>query len=59
LLGPCTQNASKNDEFASIADADGLVVIAGDPAAEDEPMRKGTCLQVNTAVVQIIFIVVY
>lgn len=43
------QNASKNDDYASIADAGGLIIIAGDPAAEDEPMRKGTCLQVSTA----------
>ncbi|EKM82850.1 hypothetical protein AGABI1DRAFT_53374 [Agaricus bisporus var. burnettii JB137-S8] len=38
-------NATKNDDYASIADADGLIVLAGDPAPEDEPMRKGTCLQ--------------
>ncbi|KIL69574.1 hypothetical protein M378DRAFT_7423 [Amanita muscaria Koide BX008] len=38
-------NASKNDDYGSIADADALLLIAGDPAAEDEPMRKGTCFQ--------------
>ncbi|KAJ3572801.1 hypothetical protein NP233_g2845 [Leucocoprinus birnbaumii] len=38
-------NASKNDDYASISDADGLLIVAGDPAAEDEAMRKGTCLQ--------------
>ncbi|KAJ3536926.1 hypothetical protein NMY22_g5814 [Coprinellus aureogranulatus] len=38
-------NASKNDDYASISDADALLLVAGDPAAEDEPMRKGTCFQ--------------
>ncbi|PFH49104.1 hypothetical protein AMATHDRAFT_195429 [Amanita thiersii Skay4041] len=38
-------NANKNDDFGSMADADGLLLLAGDPAAEDEPMRKGTCFQ--------------
>ncbi|KIK06643.1 hypothetical protein K443DRAFT_674303 [Laccaria amethystina LaAM-08-1] len=38
-------NANKNDEYSSIADVDALLLVAGDPAAEDEPIRKGTCLQ--------------
>ncbi|KAF8350878.1 FACT complex subunit SPT16 [Amanita rubescens] len=38
-------NVSKNDDYGSIADVDALLLIAGDPAAEDEPMRKGTCFQ--------------
>ncbi|KAF8228962.1 FACT complex subunit SPT16 [Tricholoma matsutake] len=39
-------NASKeNDDYSSIAEADCLLLVAGDPASEDEPMRKGTCLQ--------------
>lgn len=38
-------NASKNDDYASIADSDALLLVAGDPASEDEPMRKGTCFQ--------------
>ncbi|THV07844.1 FACT complex subunit SPT16 [Dendrothele bispora CBS 962.96] len=39
-------NESKNNEdYSSIADTDALLLLAGDPAAEDEPMKKGTCLQ--------------
>jgi len=38
---------SKNGDYGSIADVDALLLIAGDPAAEDEPMRKGTCFQVG------------
>ncbi|KAK7440234.1 FACT complex subunit spt16 [Stygiomarasmius scandens] len=39
-------NESKNNEdYSSIADTDALLLLAGDPAPEDEPMRKGTCLQ--------------
>ncbi|KAF5372890.1 hypothetical protein D9758_001715 [Tetrapyrgos nigripes] len=39
-------NESKNNEdYSSIADTDALLLLAGDPAAEDEPMRKGTCFQ--------------
>ncbi|KAK2467068.1 hypothetical protein APHAL10511_001326 [Amanita phalloides] len=38
-------NASKDDDYSSLADVDALLLIAGDPAAEDEPMRKGTCFQ--------------
>ncbi|TFK42772.1 FACT complex subunit SPT16 [Crucibulum laeve] len=41
----CWNNASKNDDFASVADADELLLVAGDPAAEDAPMKRGTCLQ--------------
>ncbi|KAF8636567.1 hypothetical protein AX17_003378 [Amanita inopinata Kibby_2008] len=37
--------ASKNDDYSSIADVEALLLVAGDPAAEDEPMRKGTCFQ--------------
>ena len=47
LLRP--QNASKNDDYASISDADAVLLVAGDPAAEDEAMRKGTCFQVSLA----------
>lgn len=42
------KNAGKNDEYGSVADADALFIAAGDPASEDDPMRKGTCLQVRT-----------
>ncbi|RDB21018.1 FACT complex subunit SPT16 [Hypsizygus marmoreus] len=39
-------NSAKNDDdYSSIAGTDALLLIAGDPASEDEPMRKGTCLQ--------------
>ena len=41
------QNASKNEDYSSIADVDALFLVAGDPASEDEPMRKGTCFQVR------------
>lgn len=46
--GTILQNASKNDDYASISDADALLLVAGDPASEEEPMRKGTCFQVRT-----------
>ncbi|KAG6909830.1 hypothetical protein DXG01_015103 [Tephrocybe rancida] len=29
-----------------MTDMDAILLIAGDPASEDEPMRKGTCLQI-------------
>ncbi|KAI0086290.1 FACT complex subunit SPT16 [Irpex rosettiformis] len=38
-------NAGKNDEYGAIADADALLLIAGDPAGEEEPTRKGTAFQ--------------
>ncbi|KIP09266.1 hypothetical protein PHLGIDRAFT_103069 [Phlebiopsis gigantea 11061_1 CR5-6] len=38
-------NAGKNDDFSSIADANALLLLAGDPAGEDEPTRKGTAFQ--------------
>ncbi|KAH7889938.1 FACT complex subunit SPT16 [Phlebopus sp. FC_14] len=38
----CWNNATLNDEFASIADSDALLVLSGDHTAEDEPVRKGT-----------------
>ncbi|EKM55643.1 uncharacterized protein PHACADRAFT_173804 [Phanerochaete carnosa HHB-10118-sp] len=38
-------NAGKNDDFSSVADADALLLLAGDPANEDEPTRKGTAFQ--------------
>lgn len=42
----CTQNAAQDDDYSSIADVDALFLAAGDPAGEDEPMRKGTAFQV-------------
>lgn len=41
------QNAGKNDDFSTIADADALLLVAGDPASEEEPTRKGTAFQVS------------
>ncbi|KIK92016.1 hypothetical protein PAXRUDRAFT_830348 [Paxillus rubicundulus Ve08.2h10] len=37
--------ASHNDDFGSIADSDALLLLSGDPAGEDEPVRKGTAFQ--------------
>lgn len=42
------QIASNNDDYASIAEADALFLAAGDPAGEDDPIRKGTAFQVCT-----------
>lgn len=42
-----SQDANNNDDYSSINDVEALLLVAGDPAAEDEPMRKGTCLQVS------------
>ncbi len=47
FLASFPQNAQKSDDYGSIADADALLLIAGDPAAEDEPIRKGTAFQVS------------
>jgi hypothetical protein len=41
------QDAKENDDYNSIAEADCLLLVAGDSGSEDEPMRKGTCLQVR------------
>lgn len=38
-------NATQNDEFGIIADSDALLLLSGDPAGEDEPVRKGTAFQ--------------
>ncbi|KAI0747959.1 FACT complex subunit SPT16 [Daedaleopsis nitida] len=38
-------NAHKEDDYASISEVGALLLVAGDPAAEDEPLRKGTALQ--------------
>ncbi|KAH7910168.1 FACT complex subunit SPT16 [Hygrophoropsis aurantiaca] len=38
-------NATQNDEYGSIVDADALLFLSGDPAGEDEPIRKGTAFQ--------------
>ena len=41
------QNAQKDDDYSTVADADALLLTAGDPALEDEPIRKGTAFQVS------------
>lgn len=41
------QSAKNDDDYSSIAEVDAILLVAGDPASEDEPMRKGTCLQVR------------
>ncbi|KAM5539042.1 hypothetical protein V8D89_007265 [Ganoderma adspersum] len=38
-------NAQKDEEYSSISDVDALLLIAGDPMGEDEPIRKGTAFQ--------------
>jgi hypothetical protein len=43
----CAQSASESEDYASIADAGALFVSAGDPAGEDDPIRKGTAFQVR------------
>jgi hypothetical protein len=45
-----SQSAPKNDEYSSVADADAFILQAGDPAGEDEPIRKGTSFQVTRLV---------
>lgn len=40
------QNASDSEEYGSIADVGAFLVMAGDPAGEDDPIRKGTAFQV-------------
>jgi hypothetical protein len=41
------QNAQENEDYSSIADVDALLLVAGDPISEEEPMRKGSCFQVD------------
>ncbi|KAL1947960.1 hypothetical protein VTO73DRAFT_13684 [Trametes versicolor] len=38
-------NAQKEDEYSSITEVGALLLVAGDPAGEDEPIRKGTAFQ--------------
>ncbi|KAG6849338.1 hypothetical protein H0H93_009304 [Arthromyces matolae] len=38
--------SSKNDDdYSALVEVDALLLLSGDPTSEDEPMRKGTCLQ--------------
>ncbi|KAF9484717.1 FACT complex subunit SPT16 [Pholiota conissans] len=41
----CWTNAKQNEDYESIADVDALLLVAGDPTSDDEPMRKGSCFQ--------------
>ena len=43
------QNAQKEEEYSSIADVDALLLAAGDPAAEDDAIKKGTAFQVSSS----------
>lgn len=43
----CVQDAKNNEDYESISDVDALLLVAGDPTADDEPMRKGSCFQVS------------
>ncbi|CAL1704256.1 unnamed protein product [Somion occarium] len=38
-------NASNDSDYSSVADVGALFLSAGDPAGEDEPIRKGTAFQ--------------
>lgn len=40
-------NVQKDEECSSISEVDALLLIAGDPMGEDEPIRKGTAFQVS------------
>ncbi|THH10989.1 hypothetical protein EW146_g8192 [Bondarzewia mesenterica] len=37
--------AAKSDEYATLTDVDAILLAAGDPSGEDEPIRKGTAFQ--------------
>ncbi|KAJ7074321.1 FACT complex subunit SPT16 [Mycena amicta] len=39
------RDAAQNEDYNIIDGADGLLLVAGDPAPEDEPARKGTAIQ--------------
>ncbi|KAF8965271.1 FACT complex subunit SPT16 [Flammula alnicola] len=41
----CWATAKENEDYESISDADALLLVAGDPTSDDEPMRKGSCFQ--------------
>ncbi|KAG6812757.1 hypothetical protein H0H92_000672 [Tricholoma furcatifolium] len=43
------RSAKNDDDYSSIANADAILLVAGDPVSEDEPMRKGTCLQIENS----------
>ncbi|KAJ7116541.1 FACT complex subunit Spt16, N-terminal lobe domain-containing protein [Mycena epipterygia] len=39
------RSAAENNDYSSVAGADALFLVAGDPVPEDEPTRIGTCFQ--------------
>ncbi|KAJ7168138.1 FACT complex subunit SPT16 [Mycena crocata] len=39
------RNAEQNEDYSPVGGTDALFLVAGDPAPEDEPTRKGTCVQ--------------
>ncbi|KIM49314.1 hypothetical protein M413DRAFT_438502 [Hebeloma cylindrosporum] len=38
-------NAKEDEDYESINDVDALLLVAGDPTSDDDPMRKGSCFQ--------------
>lgn len=38
-------NDVSNDDYTSLREVEAIFLPAGEPAADDEPMKKGTCLQ--------------
>ncbi|KAI9064261.1 FACT complex subunit SPT16 [Trametes sanguinea] len=45
LVYDAWNNAQKDDDYSSISEVDALLLLSGDHAAEDEPIRKGTAFQ--------------
>jgi hypothetical protein len=41
------KSGSKDEDFSSVADCDALLLLAGDPAGEEEPTKKGVAFQVR------------
>lgn len=41
------KSAKNNDEYSSIAEVDAIFLPAGDPAGDDEPVRKRVAFQVS------------
>ncbi|KAF9792417.1 FACT complex subunit SPT16 [Thelephora terrestris] len=39
------KSGSKDEDFGSVADCDALLLLAGDPASEEEPTKKGVAFQ--------------
>ncbi|CDO70740.1 hypothetical protein BN946_scf184798.g55, partial [Trametes cinnabarina] len=45
LVYDAWNNAQKDDDYSSISEVDALLLLSGDHAAEDEPIRKGIAFQ--------------